>query len=136
MNDRLSSASVVGEIMRETEGFFAEYVYEFLLFFDILLVENSAKLIEGVLCVTAECRNVLRGILPDVDGSLCNDNFYCEKCIGLRILFSLLLQFLPSEAFFQRLRYFIQSFDGILFLAGFCSFETSLFSSFSLSPQL
>ena len=103
------------------------------IFFLSKILPNSLR---AILCVTAQSRDVLCRILPDVDGSLCNDNFYCEKCIGLRILFSLLLQFLPSEAFFQRLRYFIQSFDGILFLAGFCSFETSLFSSFSLSPQL
>ena len=99
-------------------------------------LKDPAEFVECVLCATTQRRDVLCRILPDVDGSLCNDNFYCEKCIGLRILFSLLLQFLPSEAFFQRLRYFIQIFDDILFLAGFCSFETSLFSSFSLSPQL
>ena len=136
MNDYLSSASVVLHVVGETECLLTEDSRKLLLLLDLLLVKDSAKLIERVLCVTAQCRDVLRRILPDVDGSLCNDNFYCEKCIGLRILFSLLLQFLPSEAFFQRLRYFIQIFDDILFLAGFCSFETSLFSSFSLSPQL
>ena len=109
---------------------------KFLLLLDLLLVKDSAELIEGILCVTAERRDVLCRILPDVDGSLCDDNFYCEKCIGLRILFSLLLQFLPSEAFFQRLRYFIQIFDDILFLAGFCCFETPCFTFFSSSPQL
>ena len=61
--------------MRETEGFFAEYVYEFLLFFDTLLVENSAKLVEGVLYVSTEGRDILRRILPYVDGSLCNGRF-------------------------------------------------------------
>ena len=109
---------------------------KFLLLLDLLFVKEPAELVEGILCVTTQSRDVLCRILPYVDGSLCNDNFCCEKCIVLRMLFLLLLQFLPSEAFFQRLRYFIQSFDGILFLTGFCSFETSLFSSFSLSPQL
>ena len=69
MNDRLSSTSVVREIVRETEGFFAEHVYEFLLFLDTLLVKDSAKLVEGILCVTTERRDILRGILPDVDGA-------------------------------------------------------------------
>ena len=55
--------------MRETEGFFAEHVYEFLLFLHTLLVENSAKFIEGILCITAEGRDVLRRILADVDGA-------------------------------------------------------------------
>ena len=136
MNDRLSSTSVVGEIVRETEGFFAERVYEFLLFLDTLLVKDSAELIEGILCVTAERRDILRRILPDVDGFLCNGNFYCEKCIVLRMLFLLLLQFLPSEAFFQRFRYFIQSFDGILFLTAFCYLEPPFSSIFSSCPQL
>ena len=63
---------------------------KFLLLLDFLLVKDSAELVEGILCVTAQSRDVLRGILPYVDGSLCNDNFYCEKCIGLRILFLLL----------------------------------------------
>ena len=136
MNDYLSSASVVLHVVGETECLLTEDRGKLLLLLDLLLVKDSAELIECILCVTTERRDVLCRILPDVDGSLCDDNFYCEKCIGLRILFSLLLQFLPSEAFFQRLRYFIQIFDDILFLAGFCSFETSLFSSFSLSPQL
>ena len=42
---------------------------KFLLLLDLLLVKDSAELIEGVLGVTAECRDVLRGILPDVDGA-------------------------------------------------------------------
>ena len=37
-----------------------------------LLVKDSGELIEGILRVTAERRDVLRRILPDVDGSLCN----------------------------------------------------------------
>jgi len=90
MNDRLSSTFVVGEIVRETECLLTEDRGKFLLLLDLLFVEDSAELIEGILCVTAEGRDVLRRILPDVDGSLCNDNFYCEKCIGLRILFLLL----------------------------------------------
>ena len=99
-------------------------------------LKDPAEFVECVLCATTQRRDVLCRILPDVDGSLCNDNFYCEKCIGLRILFSLLLQFLPSEAFFQRLRYFIQIFDDIPSLTVLCCFETPCFTFFSSSPQL
>ena len=53
-------------------------------------LKDPAELIERVLGVTTERRDVLRGIIADVDGSLCNDNFYCEKCIALCILFLLL----------------------------------------------
>lgn len=53
--------------MRETEGFFAEHVYEFLLFLDTLLVKDSAKLVECVCSISAEGRDVLRRILADVD---------------------------------------------------------------------
>ena len=90
MNDRLSSTSVVGEIVRETECLLTKDRGKFLLLLDLLFVKDSAELVECVLCVTTERRDVLRRILPDVDGSLCNDNFYCEKCIALCILFLLL----------------------------------------------
>ena len=74
-----------------------------LLLLDLLFVKDSAEFVECILCVTTERRDILRQILMDVNGSLCNGNFYCEKCIVLRMLFLLLLQFLPLEAFFQRL---------------------------------
>ena len=99
-------------------------------------LKDPAELIECILCVTTERRAVLRGIIADVDGSLCNGNFYCKKCIALRILFLLLLQFLPSEAFFQHLRYFIQISDDIPSLTVLCCFETPFFTFFSSSPQL
>ena len=136
MYGNLSSASVVLHVVGETECLLTEDGGKFLLLLDLLFVKEPAELVEGILCVTTERRDILRRILPYVDGSLCNDNFYCEKCIGLRILFSLLLQFLPSEAFFQRLRYFIQSFDGILFLTVLCYLEPPFSSIFSSSPQL
>ena len=136
MNDHLSSASVILHIVGETECLLTKDRGKFLPLLDLLLVKDSAELIEGILCVTAERRDVLCRILPDVDGSLCDDNFYCEKCIGLRILFSLLLQFLPSEAFFQHLRYFIQISDDIPSLTVLCCFETPFFTFFSSSPQL
>ena len=109
---------------------------KFLLLLDLLFVKEPAELVEGILCVTTQSRDVLRRILPYVDRSLCNGNFYCEKCIVLRMLFLLLLQFLPSEAFFQRLRYFIQIFDDIPSLTVLCCFETPCFTFFSSSPQL
>ena len=90
MHGNLSSASVVLHIVGETECLLTKDRGKLLLLLDLLLVKDSAKLIEGVLGVTAEGRDVLRRILPDVDGALCNDNFYCEKCIGLCILFLLL----------------------------------------------
>ena len=76
--------------MGETECLLTEDCGKFLLLLDLLFVKDSAELVECVLCVTTERRDVLRRILPDVDGSLCNDNFYCEKCIALCILFLLL----------------------------------------------
>ena len=136
MNDYLSSASVVLHVVGKTECLLTEDRGKFLLLLDLLFVEDSAELMECILCVTAERRDILRGIIADVDGSLCNDNFYCEKCIVLRMLFLLLLQFLPSEAFFQRLRYFIQIFDDIPSLTVLCCFETPFFTFFSSSPQL
>ena len=90
MHGNLSSASVVLHVVGETECLLTEDGGKFLLFLDLLLVKDSAELVEGVLCVTTERRDVLRGIIADVDGSLCNDNFYCEKCIALCILFLLL----------------------------------------------
>jgi len=120
----------------ETECLLTEDSGKFLLFLDLLFVKDSAEFIDCILRVTTQRRDILRRILANVNGSLCNDDFYCEKCIVLRILFLLLLQFLPSEAFFQRLRYFIQIFDGIPSLTVLCCFETPCFTFFSSSPQL
>ena len=90
MNDYLSSAPIVLHVVGKTECLLTKDRGKFLLLLDLLLVKDSAELIECILCVTTKRRDVLCRILPDVDGSLCNDNFYCEKCIGLRILFLLL----------------------------------------------
>ena len=90
MHGNLSSASVVLHIVGETECLLAEDRGKFLLLLDLLLVKDSAELIECVLCVTTERRDVLCRILPYVDCSCGNGNFYCEKCIGLCILFLLL----------------------------------------------
>ena len=90
MNDYLSSASVVLHVVGETECLFTENGGKFLPLLDLLFVKDSVELVECILCVTAEGRDILRRILPDVDGSLCNRNFYCEKCIVLCILFLLL----------------------------------------------
>ena len=46
-----------------------------------LLVKDSGELIERVLCVTTERRDILRRILPDVDGSRCNG----RRCPAARI---------------------------------------------------
>ncbi len=103
MHGDLSSASVVLHVVGKTECLLTEDRGKFLLLLDLLFVEDSAELMECILCVTAERRDILRGTLPYVDGSCDNGDFYCEKCIVLRMLFLLLLQFLLSEAFFQRL---------------------------------
>ena len=83
MNDRLSSTSVVGEVVRETECFFTEDIYEFLLFLDALLVKDSAELVEGVCSISAEGRDVLCRILADVDGSRCDSRFCRAVCTSL-----------------------------------------------------
>ena len=70
MNDYLSSASVVLHVVGETECLLTEDCGKFLLLLDFLLVKDSAELVECILCVTAERRDVLRGILPYVDGIL------------------------------------------------------------------
>ena len=90
MHGNLSSASVVLHVVGKTECFLTKDRGKFLQLLDLLFVEDSAELIECILCITTERRDVLRGIIADVDGSLCNDNFYCEKCIALCILFLLL----------------------------------------------
>ena len=70
MNDYLSFASVVLHVVGKTECLLTEDRGKFLLLLDLLLVKDSAELIEGILCVTAERRDILRRILPYVDGIL------------------------------------------------------------------
>ena len=77
-------------VANESVALTGKDIHQLLFLFHIIFVKDSAELIERVLCVTAQCRDVLRRILPDVNGSLCNDNFCCEKCIALCILFLLL----------------------------------------------
>ena len=83
MNERLSSTSVIGEVVRQTECFFTEDIDEFFLFLDTLLVKDSAKLVECVCSISAEGRDVLRLILADVDGSCSNDRFCRTASISL-----------------------------------------------------
>ena len=70
MKQNFTSTAIVGEIMHETECFFTEDIDELFLFLNTLLVENSTELVESVLCVSTEGRDILRRILPYVDGSL------------------------------------------------------------------
>ena len=69
MYGNLSPASVILHIVSETECLLTEDGGKLLLLLDLLLVKDSAELVERVLCVTTERRDVLRGILPDVDGA-------------------------------------------------------------------
>ena len=75
MNDYLSSASVVLHVVSETECLLTEDRGKLLLFLNLLFVKDSAEFVECVLCVTTEGRDILRRILPYVDGSLCNGRF-------------------------------------------------------------
>ena len=75
MNDYLSSASVVLHVVGKTECLLTEDRGKFLLLLDLLFVEDSAELMECILCVTAERRDILRGTLPYVDGSCDNGDF-------------------------------------------------------------
>ena len=68
MHGNLSSASVILQVVGETECLLTEDSGKFLLLLDLLLVKDSAELIEGILCVTTERRDVLRRILPYANG--------------------------------------------------------------------
>ena len=83
MHGNLSSAPVVFHVVGETECLFTEDRGKFLLFLNLLFVKDSAELIERVLCITAQRRDILRRILPDVDGSLCNGRRCPAACIAL-----------------------------------------------------
>ena len=69
MNDYLSSAPIVLHVVGETECLLTEDRGKFLLLLDLLLVKDSAELVECILCVTTQRRDVLRRILPYVDGA-------------------------------------------------------------------
>ena len=72
MDGDFSAAAVVGEVMGEAEGFFAEGLGKFLLLFNFLLVKDAPKLVQSVVRITTEGRDVLRGILANVDASCGN----------------------------------------------------------------
>ena len=81
MNDYLSSAPIVLHVVGEPECLLTEDGGKFLLLLDLLLVKDSAELIECVLCVTTERRDILRRILSDVDRSCGNG----RRCPAARI---------------------------------------------------
>ena len=58
MNDYLSSAPIVLHVVREPECLLTEDCGKLLLFLNLLFVKDSAELIEGVLCVTAQRRDI------------------------------------------------------------------------------
>ena len=76
-----SAAAVVGEVVGEAEGFFTEGLGKFLLLFNFLLVKDTPKLVQSVVRITIEGRDVLRGILANVDCSL----RYGRSCRAVRI---------------------------------------------------
>ena len=81
MDGDFSAAAVVGEVMGEAEGFFAEDLGKFLLLFDLLLVKDALKFVQSVVRITTEGRDVLRGILANADCSQCNG----RSCRAVRI---------------------------------------------------
>lgn len=83
MKDNFTFAAIVGKIVQETECFFTEDIYEFLLFLDALLVKDTTKFVECVRSISAERRDVLCGILADIDGSRCDSRFCRAVCTSL-----------------------------------------------------
>ena len=81
MDGDFSAVAVVGEVMGEAEGFFTEGFGQFLLLFNLLLVKDTPKLVQSVVRITIEGRDVLRGILANVDCSRC----YSRSCRAVRI---------------------------------------------------
>ena len=81
MDGDFSAAAVIGEVMGKAESFFAEGFGKFLLLFNFLLVKDAPKLIQSVVRITTEGRDVLRGILANVDCSRCNG----RSCRAVRI---------------------------------------------------
>ena len=81
MDGDLSAATVVREIMRETEGFFAEGGGKLLLLGYGFFVKDSAQFVQRVCRITAESRDVLRGILANLNRSPCDG----RSCRAVRI---------------------------------------------------
>ena len=75
MDGDLSAATVVREIMRETEGFFAEGGGKLLLLGYGFFVKDSAQFVQRVCRITAESRDVLRGILANLNRARRNSGF-------------------------------------------------------------
>ena len=81
MDGDFSAATVVREIMRETEGFFAEGGGKLLLLGYGFFVKDSAQFVQRVCRITAESRDVLRGILANLNRSPCDG----RSCRAVRI---------------------------------------------------
>ena len=81
MDGDLSAATVVREIMRETEGFFAEGGGKLLLLGYGFFVKDSAQFVQRVCRITAESRDVLRGILANLNRTPCDG----RSCRAVRI---------------------------------------------------
>ena len=81
MDGDFSAAAVVGEVMGKAEGFFTEGFGKFLLLFNFLLVKDSAQFVQRVCRITAESRDVLRGILANLNRSPCDG----RSCRAVRI---------------------------------------------------
>ena len=62
MDGDFPAAAVVGQVMCEAEGFLAEGGSEFLLFFDLLLVKDTSKLIQSIVRIATQGGDVLRGV--------------------------------------------------------------------------
>ena len=69
MYGNLSSAPVVFHFVDETECLLTEDCGKFLLFLDLLFVKDPAELADGVLGVTVEGREVLCGIVSNVNST-------------------------------------------------------------------
>ena len=53
MDGDFSAAAVIGDVMGEAEGFFAESFGKFLLLFNFLLVKDAPKLVKVVYGVSS-----------------------------------------------------------------------------------
>ena len=71
MDGDFSAAAVVGEVMGEAEGFFAEGLGKLLLLFNLLLVKDAPKFVQSVVRITIEGRDILCGILTNINRSPC-----------------------------------------------------------------
>ena len=71
VDGNLPAAAVVGEVMGEAEGFFAEGLGKLLLLFNLLLVKDASKLVQSVVRITIEGRDILCGILTNINRSPC-----------------------------------------------------------------